>query len=255
VVSASERTSRSSFSPCAGFRWSSALRDACRKLRRVAQIVAAVPPGYQELLQRWAEEYRVQKLSRIVVGGEHRQDSVRAALETPEVQRAELVLVHDAARPFATAALVERVLQAAQRHGGLSRGIPPAETIKKVAPTGRWCRPWRASGCAGFRPLKPFGGSGSLQPMRMLGGWGSLLPMMLPWWSCWASGRSRRRGAAQSQAHHSRGTGVLAEALLQAEQEAGAAPAPVERGGIGSAVGVRGVCAVGAVLPRWSRRW
>jgi|FaiFalFF_MnMetaG_3_1042247.scaffolds.fasta_scaffold14083_2 2-C-methyl-D-erythritol 4-phosphate cytidylyltransferase len=102
----------------------------------VAQIVAAVPPGYQELLQRWAEEYGVQKLSRIVVGGEHRQDSVRAALETPEVQRAELVLVHDAARPFATAALVERVLQAAQRHGAAVPGIPPAETIKKVAPTG-----------------------------------------------------------------------------------------------------------------------
>lgn len=67
---------------------------------------------------------------RVTVGGERRQDSVRAGLS--EVGDASTVLVHDAARPFASPGLAERVARSAS-HG---RAVVPAlairDTLKEV---------------------------------------------------------------------------------------------------------------------------
>src|SRR5437763_1002038 len=52
-----------------------------------------------------------------VFGGATRQASVRAGLEALAAQRPEVVLVHDAARPFASRALVERAIAAARASG------------------------------------------------------------------------------------------------------------------------------------------
>lgn len=66
----------------------------------------------------------------IVRGGAERQDSVRAGVEA--VGEVELILVHDAARPFVTPALVEAVAQAAARHGAAIPAIAVPETVKRV---------------------------------------------------------------------------------------------------------------------------
>jgi 2-C-methyl-D-erythritol 4-phosphate cytidylyltransferase len=49
---------------------------------------------------------------------------------------AELIAVHDAARPFATSAMYSAVLAAAQRHGGAIVGIPVADTLKRAGESG-----------------------------------------------------------------------------------------------------------------------
>lgn len=68
-----------------------------------------------------------------VPGGRQRQDSVAAGLRAlPE--DIEYVVIHDGARPFATTALVERVLAAARRHGAALAAVPVHDTIKRVAP-------------------------------------------------------------------------------------------------------------------------
>jgi 2-C-methyl-D-erythritol 4-phosphate cytidylyltransferase len=68
-----------------------------------------------------------------VAGGRERQDSVAAGLRAlPE--GIEYVVIHDGARPFATTALVERVLAAARRHGAALAAVPVHDTIKKVSP-------------------------------------------------------------------------------------------------------------------------
>jgi 2-C-methyl-D-erythritol 4-phosphate cytidylyltransferase len=46
----------------------------------------------------------------------------------------EYVVIHDGARPFATTALVERVLAEARRHGAALAAVPVHDTIKKVTP-------------------------------------------------------------------------------------------------------------------------
>ena len=71
-----------------------------------------------------------------VSGGATRQISVRAGLEALAELRPSLVLVHDAARPFASAALVSRAIAAARQSGAAVPAIPIADTVKTVDPSG-----------------------------------------------------------------------------------------------------------------------
>jgi len=65
-------------------------------------------------------------------GGATRQASVRAGLEALAAQKPDIVLVHDAARPFASAALVARAIDAAQKTGAAVPALPVTDTIKSV---------------------------------------------------------------------------------------------------------------------------
>ena len=69
---------------------------------------------------------------KITIGGIERQDSVRIALGLTSAE-SELVIVHDAARPLATAAIFEACLSAAARAGGAIAAIPVSDTLKRVA--------------------------------------------------------------------------------------------------------------------------
>jgi 2-C-methyl-D-erythritol 4-phosphate cytidylyltransferase/2-C-methyl-D-erythritol 2,4-cyclodiphosphate synthase len=74
------------------------------------------------------------RLSRPVCGGETRQQSVLNGLEAlaPADTAPSLVLIHDAARPFATTALLDRAIAAGHEHGAAVPGVPVADTIKVV---------------------------------------------------------------------------------------------------------------------------
>jgi 2-C-methyl-D-erythritol 4-phosphate cytidylyltransferase len=68
---------------------------------------------------------------KIYAGGANRAESVRAALA--QVSREiEWVAVHDAARPLASAELIERVFAEAKRHGAAAPALPVGLTIKKA---------------------------------------------------------------------------------------------------------------------------
>jgi 2-C-methyl-D-erythritol 4-phosphate cytidylyltransferase/2-C-methyl-D-erythritol 2,4-cyclodiphosphate synthase len=67
-----------------------------------------------------------------VSGGATRQASVRAGLEALSEQRPDLVLVHDAARPFASPALFGRAIAAAQAGGAAIPAIVVTDTVKRV---------------------------------------------------------------------------------------------------------------------------
>jgi len=71
-----------------------------------------------------------------VHGGASRQASVCAGLEALEPHRPDLVLVHDAARPFASAALVARAIAAAQTSGAAVPVIAVADTVKTIDAAG-----------------------------------------------------------------------------------------------------------------------
>ena len=70
------------------------------------------------------------KLLACVHGGETRQDSVRYGLEALEASDPNIVLVHDAARPFATADIIRRAVEAAGQWNAAVPGIPVTDTIK-----------------------------------------------------------------------------------------------------------------------------
>ncbi len=69
-------------------------------------------------------------------GGATRQASVHAGLEALASQKPDVVLIHDAARPFVSAALISRAIEAASRTGAAIPAIPVADTIKLIDSSG-----------------------------------------------------------------------------------------------------------------------
>lgn len=71
-----------------------------------------------------------------VFGGATRQASVRAGLEALLPRSPDIVLVHDAARPFASADLITRAIAAAEKTGAAIPVLPVTDTVKRVGPAG-----------------------------------------------------------------------------------------------------------------------
>jgi len=97
----------------------------------VSCLVVVLPPDLASLGQTLVGATRSTCLC--VAGGARRQDSVRLGFEAlpPEV---DLVLVHDAARPFADGALIGRVVEAARRTGAAVPALQARDTVKRAAP-------------------------------------------------------------------------------------------------------------------------
>jgi len=69
--------------------------------------------------------------ARVVPGGDTRQQSVANALAQVDPST-EIVLVHDAVRPFVTPAQIDRVISEARARGAAILGIPAIDTVKEV---------------------------------------------------------------------------------------------------------------------------
>jgi 2-C-methyl-D-erythritol 4-phosphate cytidylyltransferase / 2-C-methyl-D-erythritol 2,4-cyclodiphosphate synthase len=71
-----------------------------------------------------------------VAGGATRQASVHAGLEALAAEKPDIVLIHDAARPFVTSAVISRAIEAAGRTGAAVPTIAVTDTIKQVDGSG-----------------------------------------------------------------------------------------------------------------------
>jgi len=71
----------------------------------------------------------------LVVGGEHRQQSVENALKALSAADDDIILVHDAVRPFVTAEIIQEVIEAAKKYGAAIAGLPAVDTVKQVERT------------------------------------------------------------------------------------------------------------------------
>jgi 2-C-methyl-D-erythritol 4-phosphate cytidylyltransferase len=96
----------------------------------VRSLVAVVPPGREDAARAILSDLSVEL--DIVAGGTTRQDSVRTGLAVlPEGDV--IVLVHDAARPFATAALFARVIEAVDGEvDAVAPVVPVTDTVVRV---------------------------------------------------------------------------------------------------------------------------
>lgn len=80
---------------------------------------------------RLCRDYGFSKLSRVVPGGETRILSVQAGLSEVSAD-AELIAIHDGARPFLTTEILEEVIQTAGERGAAAPAVPVKDTIKIV---------------------------------------------------------------------------------------------------------------------------
>ena len=90
--------------------------------------------GFRERLTHEAQGVLKKKVE-LVVGGEHRQQSVEHALNAVSAAPDDIVLVHDAVRPFVTPEIIREVIEAAKKYGAAIAGMPAVDTVKQVERT------------------------------------------------------------------------------------------------------------------------
>ena len=90
--------------------------------------------GFRARLEKEAKDVLKKKV-RLVEGGEHRQQSVAHALAAISAAADDVVLVHDAVRPFVTSEMIHDVIAAARKYGAAIAGVPASDTIKEVQRT------------------------------------------------------------------------------------------------------------------------
>ncbi len=125
---------------------------------RVDRVLTVIHDADRDRFNTLAGDFG-DKLIEPVTGGATRQESVRAGLEGLADRAPANVLVHDAARPFADAALIDRVITALDKSEGVVPALPVTDTLKKadggnVSATIPRAGLWRAQTPQGFRFAK-----------------------------------------------------------------------------------------------------
>ena len=99
---------------------------------QIAEVIVAIPAGLERRTREEIARAGLEVPVKITPGGLERQDSVRIALALAGAE-CDVVVIHDAARPFADATLFARCLEAASARGAAIAAIPVSDTLKRVA--------------------------------------------------------------------------------------------------------------------------
>jgi 2-C-methyl-D-erythritol 4-phosphate cytidylyltransferase len=99
----------------------------------VSQIILAVQPdSLDEFKFRWGDKLAFHNVTLVPGGKAERWETVLKALDAARPDCTH-VAVHDAARPLASRALIDRVFEAAGRFTAVIPGLPVSATLKRVA--------------------------------------------------------------------------------------------------------------------------
>jgi len=103
--------------------------DALTSHPRIDAVRVVIGDGQQEAA---LEALGGRDVGQLIVGGETRQESVRRGLEALAVQGApDLVLIHDAARPFCPLNVIDRLLKALEHNSAAVPALPAADTLMR----------------------------------------------------------------------------------------------------------------------------
>jgi 2-C-methyl-D-erythritol 4-phosphate cytidylyltransferase len=98
----------------------------------VSEIVVALRRNETASFQKQIEKEKLITPIRVVEGGEHRQNSVANALGAIDASDDDVVLVHDAVRPFVDQETIIGVIEAVKKYEAAIAGVPAIDTVKQV---------------------------------------------------------------------------------------------------------------------------
>lgn len=107
--------------------------QACPLIDSITLVVPMAEIGFckREIIER----HSLDKVERVILGGERRQDSVRLGLEASKGEY-ELVVIHDGVRPFIDVKIIESAVTAARDHRAVITALPAKDTVKEVDQAG-----------------------------------------------------------------------------------------------------------------------
>lgn len=101
------------------------------KIDDVEAIVVPVHNEWFSFMKELVVKYDLTKVKEVIIGGQDRQDSVCNGLQSKYCKDSEMVLVHDAVRPFAEAKMIQKIIDATEDFGAVIPTIAPQDTIKE----------------------------------------------------------------------------------------------------------------------------
>lgn len=93
-------------------------------------IYLAVKDSEREFIQNLLQQYSITKVKAMPTGGDERQHSVQSCMKA--IGSGEIVLVHDAARPFILEPTIHELVDMAQQKGAAIAGVRAKDTMKRV---------------------------------------------------------------------------------------------------------------------------
>ena len=101
-------------------------------IRIVDEIIIATKLEYFLKITALIQKHKLKKVRKITEGGARRQDSVYNALISMECDNDDIILIHDAVRPFIERKKILEIISEAQKHKCVIPGLPVAETVKRI---------------------------------------------------------------------------------------------------------------------------
>ncbi len=107
---------------------------------QISTITITMHPEWVKETMKWVNQFGFTKVKQVVEGGKERQDSVRNGLHSlsaVNVRPEDIVLVHNAANPFITPALITECIRATELHKASVAAYRIKDTIKRVQEDGK----------------------------------------------------------------------------------------------------------------------
>lgn len=97
----------------------------------IEELIIVVDPERVDFISNILKKLEEFSKCKVVAGGKERQESVYNGLQAVS-ENADIVLVHDAARPMVTWDIIERVIEGVKEVGAAICGVPAKDTIAKI---------------------------------------------------------------------------------------------------------------------------
>lgn len=98
----------------------------------IKDIIIVVNASNKKFIVKILKDYAIKKIKAIIPGGRERQDSVQCGLAAID-SRTDLVLIHDAVRPFIDKAVISAAINQAGKSSAVITGMPVKATIKELS--------------------------------------------------------------------------------------------------------------------------
>jgi 2-C-methyl-D-erythritol 4-phosphate cytidylyltransferase len=110
--------------------------DNLLKIQEFHNIILTYPKSWENVFFDLIEQFPPSRTVDFVEGGSERFYSVWNALQHPSIKSTDIVLIHDAVRPFVTSSLIERLLNGIANFDGVIPGIKVKDTLKEADENG-----------------------------------------------------------------------------------------------------------------------
>jgi 2-C-methyl-D-erythritol 4-phosphate cytidylyltransferase len=100
-----------------------------QRCKLIDEIIISAQPDFFPTIKKIKLTYNISKLSKIIVGGKERQDSVFNALKEIDASNSDIIAVHDAARPLLPIKILETALQTAKKFDSVVVATKATDTL------------------------------------------------------------------------------------------------------------------------------